>query len=523
MATLAMAARWLMLEHAAVNCGNMANWSFEYLDTPRHCAPVAVGDVRLLTVFDGAGLDGAALADQQSAFAPCVCVLPLEGARDVRPAPGCIEVATDRTLDEVVRLLQRELLRLQQWESRMTRSTIAHGTFQDFIDAGEGIIPNYITVTDSAFRLLAYTPYQISDDPWLIDLVEKGYFNKEQIDRFRRSNALARWEAQRMTVYSGTEHYAQYPFINHVFHLDDGSFVRMVMSLSNEPYSQGLFDLFEVLVGHMEDLIANSQRTRRARFSHNADFLASLLAGQPQNLEYAAAQADRLGIFSDTPLVVYALQPGKGQGANLWYLAGEINLMLPDCLVARYDGCLYAALKCLPYKLDDDITRADKLMDDLGERYSTQVGRGAVTQGLRSVEMAGKQARQAIELARAVQQSSQLNTFDSLVAAYLVRGDLSDGAFVRYSIDHGVLGALRAKDQRDATNDASFLRAYLDCERRIEVTAGRLGMHRNTVRQRAARIQQEFGLDLDIFETRKMMNAWYVLDDMVRLLPQGTS
>ena len=53
--------------------------------------------------------------------------------------------------------LQACALELMEWERALDRIALADGTLQDFLTASEAVIGNFINISDSSFRLIAYT------------------------------------------------------------------------------------------------------------------------------------------------------------------------------------------------------------------------------------------------------------------------------------------------------------------------------------------------------------------------------
>ena len=58
-----------------------------------------------------------------------------------------------------------------------------------------------------------------------------------------------------------------------------------------------------------------------------------------------------------------------------------------------------------------------------------------------------------------------------------------------------ILEAIAESDSSARTDNYDFLYTFLECERKTSVTANVLHMHRNNVRYRIDRIEQQFGID----------------------------
>jgi hypothetical protein len=98
---------------------------------------------------------------------------------------------------------------------------------------------------------------------------------------------------------------------------------------------------------------------------------------------------------------------------------------------------------------------------------------------------------------------SRILSFDSCVVDYMVMSTDGKGAeLIGGTYAGSVLDAIRKQDETSRTDNYSFLYEYLLCERRALVVAEKLHMHRNNVKYRIDRIEEQFGIDTNDPELR---------------------
>jgi len=82
-------------------------------------------------------------------------------------------------LDRLFSEIQFTFVLVNDWYQNMQDAVIRQKSMQDIITMSESVIGNFITVTDTAFSLLAYTKGLQTDDPLQNTLVKNGYHTEE--------------------------------------------------------------------------------------------------------------------------------------------------------------------------------------------------------------------------------------------------------------------------------------------------------------------------------------------------------
>jgi purine catabolism regulator len=127
---------------------------------------------------------------------------------------------------------------------------------------------------------------------------------------------------------------------------------------------------------------------------------------------------------------------------------------------------------------------------------STHMGVGRVHPGPEGIGQSLSEARDAAQLARSRPESGRFLHVDRLGLAQLLL------AWTRTDTFQPAAHALLAPLQRQPGDLINTLAAYLDSESSLADTAAILGIHRNTVSSRIARIESLLGVDLSVPDDR---------------------
>lgn len=86
--------------------------------------------------------------------------------------------------------------RFQRWQERMKIALLENSSYQRLIDCSEQFLGNFISITDSSFRLIAYTKAILPQDDISQRLVKNGYHDMEAIDLFKRKKLFEQWRSE---------------------------------------------------------------------------------------------------------------------------------------------------------------------------------------------------------------------------------------------------------------------------------------------------------------------------------------
>ena len=388
------------------------------------------------------------------------------------------------------------------------------------IDVSRDVLGNLITVTDSAYRLIAHTTGASTDDPVTNELIEKGFHGERALARFREEGAFSKWAKQRKTHYSECG-ISQYPSMNHVFTLNNAYFIQMVMTCTNVPYSQGLLNTFDILVSHIKAHIRRCQTSELKTYAKGTELLLDLIDGKSIPRKIVAQQAKGLGLTGKETSRLYAVRGKLKESENLEYLAGAINSALPGCFVLPKKDIVYI-VACS--EGDDGALRGEveSVLSSLVDFSCVDAAVSGTFSALSDLGMVAKQVAIAYKYGKGrpylaqdrLDRPDPFFRFESSLFDYLLFEERRSIDFLKFCLRTSVLARIEAGGQR-SPSDAVIVRCYLKHECSPSLTAEALGIHRNTVLNRIGSIAKRGSIDFDDPKVRLNLIALFHLSDFL--------
>jgi hypothetical protein len=254
---------------------------------------------------------------------------------------------------------------------------------------------------------------------------------------------------------------------------------------------------------------AGTIMAQQARTRENLDAqVGELLAGDPDTVEAAAAEIDRLGaIGRDTPVCAVTLEVDLPEAAppplNLWRVPRSVVAALVDEHV----------LLLVPAVEARDVARA--AWDLYAHRLDAEdhprlvAGIGAARPDLAQVRGSVREARLAARVAHAVPRLRPVAAWDELGVHRL----LACGP--RPALRNGVLDTA-VEPLFDHPDLVATAAAFLDHAGNVQRAAAELRIHRQTLYYRLRRIEQLTGLDLGDGRARLRLHLAVTLSPLVR-------
>lgn len=184
-------------------------------------------------------------------------------------------------------------------------------------------------------------------------------------------------------------------------------------------------------------------------------------------VDLTGVREELLSAFADQDLTVEAVE--QGDGWAVWTTT--------DSEPSTEDAVRQAAA----------IRRAQRRLNSAARTY---VGVGRAVVGAQGIARSLAEARDAARLAQGREETGRFLHVDRLGFGQLLLGWTRTNSFLPAA------NALLAPLTRASGGLVNTLGAYLDCESSLAHTAAVLGVHRNTVAARIARIQELLGVDL---------------------------
>ena len=269
-------------------------------------APSDLDDARLLFVCR-LGMAGTLLRDRPRAFALALA----DGGEHVGSALADV---ADRLL--VIRqqdrfsyfifLVQSYFMRLLLWEGELDRIALRHGTLAEALDASAPVMRNFMFVTDNEFNLVARTSAIEPPDALHRRLVETGCLSPQMIAEKRfhlPEKAFYEKEPSAITPYAR---------LSHPLYLSHTYFGSLSMSCHVAPLTEGLKDLFGILIRHVMPLCEQQWRSQVKLNIPHYFFFEKLLEHEPVSCEYVDTQLEMAGLAADAQYKLVVLEVDEG-------------------------------------------------------------------------------------------------------------------------------------------------------------------------------------------------------------------
>lgn len=440
---------------------------------------------------------------------------------------------TLRSPDEVFVCLRELFLGVGRWLDFVHLLFQQEGGYSEVLRSAEPVIGNFISLSDSAFRLLACTEGIDQDDPATTQLVALGYHSPQTVETFGRLNLPERWRSSTefLEVVQNSP-VCIYPTVSHVFKFKRSYFVHLVMLCNNRPITPGLLDSFSLLVEALTPFIERDWAARQ-RFSQPHDELfRELLSGSPLSEEALADRAAILGIPMRGRMCLCCIEVSRCDDVSLenvaWNLVDQLEGYRVSVFQERIVILSVQPDKPLPGKSpasafglvegvageEGDVGSAtfDFLQRFFLAGYVATVGesmpfsrladlRDAYLQAVVALHYGGREVGTLYDSFRAPAYQGEsrvvFHTFRDSFVNYLLFAPEKDTCVVEGYLARHALTRMLHIDEKNHTNVTDILLTYLACDRRATQAAQLLHMHRNNVAYHIDRIKAKYGLDLD--------------------------
>lgn len=484
-ASLTLPKRWpetisgTKIDTEALYCGNERS-AADFLETNPGAYALAVGDGRLLNDMSPSVRDRLLLVHEVGSFA------------------------------EIFERVRLYMLVYEKWILRMKQTLLDGGGYQALLDCSKEIFDDFISITDSSFRLVASTENPPDEDEVARHLVQKGYHAKETILLFREYKAIKRWRSQRGIVQVTDTHIVNSPSLSYVFRMHGDYFVHMVLQSKHGTPSPALVDTFQMLVDHITLYVRHDWLQQHRYSNDTASFLRDLATRHAISDERLREQLEQHGMAFEAEYRLTVVESDENEhekqlmlGYRAWRLAefaplskvfivGDKILLLDDAHVGEAS-----------HETEDPVRR----LDSFCQTFGGAAGISEMFPRIEDLPFAFKQARLALKYGRKTsskrQKDSDVNGrkniyfFGDYLTAFIMEDGMHDVPFVNFCLEHGPAWCIRQEDETKGTQDADLLYLYLTHERRPNEAAAVAHLHRNTLVYRMDRLQKRFDLDLD--------------------------
>ena len=488
------------------------------LDDDRPLSEEDVAGLVDSTLFCGSGKAACRLLESsRDAYALC---LQQHGNLDERlrkHADRVLVLQAEEAAYDVYARIEGLLASVESWIRRMKTALLDGGDCQSLLNCSESMLQNFVMVSNSDFRLLAYTQHIPIDDPTTKLVIEQGVHPQETIELFKKYHVTKDWKAQSKIELKPASKLTVNPVLDYVFRMQGNYYVHVIMHCNKVPPTPGLADIFQILIDHLGSYVRRNWNEHLLSGQEPGRLFGDLI--QRKSFGKRALEARLRGLdipeTGDFALFAFLFIAERSEDQLLPFYANLVKESFPWCHVGVYS----------PYILALDpkakLPQSEPQLQAFANAHPCSIGMSNPFDQLADFPFAFNQAKAAIEIATSQNQSlsmsyrddhpSPLYRFSECFAAYVSNVANNNNQLVAYCVENGILAHIAAFDEKHGTDDLRILFHYLANERKVSVTCEALFLHRNTLLYHIKRLQERFGFDLDDYHTRQQIMMEYLL------------
>lgn len=407
------------------------------------------------------------------------------------------------------------VFRFADWERKMDEVRFEGGGLQDLLDVSSAMLRNNVVIVDPSLKLLAYTKDVPCDDPITMELIAHGYHTEENISKFKLHKRFKPWAEEHGFIINDSYEVCKYVTVVKSFKTKSSFSVIVIMMCNMAEPNDYLLDVFGKLTDRVSFYATRDYPDDKPSGNAVDTFLKDLFLGTAGD-EHALRERGRIaGIPYEARFCLFCIREPEGAVPKTRLLSDVSRLVAPAkttivddavvvlCFNCRSERC---ALHCASNSCPLGHTSLSARINEMMVRNELICGRSSKFTELSAAPAAFEQARIACRIGwkRSLKQSSlniphnwsRVTSFDSCIVDYLVESAAFKGAsLTRLTYAGYVLDSIYQQDLVAKTDNYVFLYEYLMSERRAGVVADKLHMHRNNVKYRIDRIEDQFGID----------------------------
>lgn len=410
-------------------------------------------------------------------------------------------------VSDIFTLIQGHFFKIMDWNEEMKEYLIQNRSVQDLLLLSEPIIGNYITISDSSLRLLAHTSGLECDCPITTSLVTKGYHDDNAVATFKKHRIMEIWNTANDIYTSSTLLVSPYPNVCKVVRYNNSYFAHVVMICNYHKPTDGLVDLFRMLLSHLNIAFERLWNNSEGSALHVYDSLIiSLIDEKELTTDIISERARHCGLPQNADFRLLKASIANNVAVMLQRMGQDIMSMVPEAKVTVYNKDLIILLAQKPDSADC-YAKYETTLESIMESYNAKCGVSNIFLSLIDLAHAHKQADAALRYGgfqssglfsnQTNRINSRLYPYENYYYCYLMCGSAESARLARSTKAYGALRKLQQYDDQHGTNNLELLYVYLNNDRKATDTAAIMHMHRNNVIYRIGRICDLIEMDLD--------------------------
>ena len=431
-----------------------------------------------------------------------------------KPDPtAVISITSGEGTLQVFNAMLEVFYRFGSWERDMDAVLGRRGGLQELMDVSEKMLRNNVVVVDPALKLLAYTKGTPCDDPITMELIEHGYHTEENIQKFRLHKRFKPWAKEEGFIVNDTLSICKYVTVVWSFKTKTSFSLIAVMMCNELLPCDYLFDVFSLFLSRVERIAESEYPEDKPSGNATDTFLHDLLSGQEESEAVVRERCKLVGIPLEARFCLFTIPVGVDTPSTR--LLHDLTSMVAPAKVVLFDSCITVlcfnclspacALHCEVGTCPKGHKSISSRINELMKRTNLYCGRSSKFTNLAKAPIAYRQAREAARIGSSLRLSEhklvipfnweRIFSFDRAQVAFIADKVGDDLPLLNSTYASVVVQAIAADDAERGTDNYRFLYEYLMCERRANVVAEKLHMHRNNVKYRIDRIEETYDID----------------------------
>lgn len=422
---------------------------------------------------------------------------------------------TSRSFSELVLAVQSLFVKILLWESSLKSISREGGSLDDVLNASIPVLRNFIFASDANFNVIGRTTLVSPPDALHKRILSTNRLSSEIIaeDRFRLpEKTFYTRKASEVTPFDR---------VSYPVHFNHSYFGSISMSCNETPDTEGLRDLFLLLIKHLLPLCMKIWNKQTAFNLPSFFFFEKLLeGGKDMSPEYIDAQMKAAGLSEAKTFKLALLdidagvEPSRANAAM--HAASSVNRGRTICF--PYQDrllVLYHSSVRDDKSLSHAVTQ-DELEEKVLQPYEIVCGYSSPFWDIRDIDLAHLQTKTALRFRKSILRehlaaeetvSTRTFLFEEALTYYLIDPAEKSERLIRHVFSNTPVDILHREDMANGTKHLPLVWLYLKNERNATTVAKKLHMHRNTVLYHIERIEKRFDFS---FSTRAARDWIYL-------------
>ncbi|MCL1896235.1 MAG: helix-turn-helix domain-containing protein [Clostridiales bacterium] len=437
-----------------------------------------------------------------------------------------IPIETHLSFAETFNKLEEAFSTLRDWDMLLHQGIIENKGLQYMIDVSEDIFRHPLTITDSGYKLIAYSKHWLNGDAVFKSAVKKGYLPADAIARldqegfiFEKKAIFFREAIEDMTC----------PMLNGTIYVEHDYRYMFAVLFPDNDYTEGYHELFAFLLGQLTLYVETNGDVSRIRHFAWMSLLADLVEGKCSPAELAERNRYS-GLPTGCSYSLIAVRRKDGtmrefiqerldrnfQGQIVFIHGESVFVLLADGSsqdgpeIDHVEKAVYEIARMTRFVAENHlyVCISDRFEDLCGLHNAYNQTQAAFTIGLRIAR------NKTLE---------RLGITNKLYAENIFRYS----EFYPYDLISGsaslfpAFKALLAEDRKTASGSLRLLYAYLknDCSKTR--TAAELFMHRNNIIYRISKLEEGLGLSLSDEQVKTAFRMSFLALELLDLHEAG--